>query len=239
MTPEKPRCARHAFTLIELLTVMAVIAVLLAVSVPILNTGFTSPALTGASSAVASGLEQARARSLALGTYTGLFVMSNPRQSDAFLKFALFDIAELNDTGLYEVLDVPERLTEWEALPQGVVFATGVGTPATILDLSPTTENMGVRVEGEAPDIGLFSIRTDEGVETMRLHGIVFGPNGAVAAPQQAGGRLDIGVCEGFTVEGGGGYTLQLPPEENRKFKVVRVGRLSGSIRVIDQENYD
>ncbi|MEM6916691.1 MAG: prepilin-type N-terminal cleavage/methylation domain-containing protein [Verrucomicrobiota bacterium] len=244
--PESVRntASKRAFTLVELLTVMGIIALLIAFSTPILTSGFTGPALTGASSAVASGLEQARSRSLALGNYTGLFVMTDASNPDAFRKFALFEIAELDDTGIFEVHAAPEMLTEWEELQTGVVFATGLPRPTTILDLAPSAGIMGVRVEGRAPEIGTFQIRTGDGTVPMSLHGIVFAPDGSVAAPQQGGtsgtnGQIDLAVVEGTTELNNGTYTLQLPPLENLRFQVVRTGRFSGSVRIINQEELD
>jgi hypothetical protein len=109
----------------------------------------------------------------------------------------------------------------------------------SILDLPKTANYFGVRgIDG--PGYAKIKVGIGEDAADIGLPGIVFGPNGAVAAPRLSGflKDIDLPLVEGVPTGSDDDWTAQVPAHDERRFDVIRVGRMSGSIRFLQQEEY-
>lgn len=235
-------CKRETsgFSLIELLVVVAILGLLLAATVPAIRSLTTGPSLSSASVTLKSALEQARARALSMNNYVGLFIVdSHGTEEEVLAQYALFEVADL-DGGIYKTLNPPRQITAWQFLPKGVIFMKGDRTNLpSILDLPKTANYFGVRgIDG--PGYARVTLGIGDAAIDTDLPGIVFGPNGAVAAPRLSGflQDIDLPLVEGVPTGNDNDWTAQVPAHDERRFDVIRVGRMSGSIRFLQQEEY-
>lgn len=120
--------SRSGFTLVELLVVLAVIAIFVGVFATALRPGSPTVAVEGGQSQVASLLTQARGVAVLKGSPTRLIIHADPDNRDRFLRFAGIVYRD-EDTGEWE--PAMDGIT----LPNGVYFvppavpgADGVGT---------------------------------------------------------------------------------------------------------------
>lgn len=228
------------FSLIELLVVVAILGLLMAATVPTIRGLTTGPSLNSASITLRSGLEQARARALSMNNYVGLFIVdAHGNEEEVLSQYALFEVADL-DGGIFKTLNPPRQITAWQFLPKGVIFMKGDRNDLpSILDLPKTANYFGVRgIDG--PGYAKIKMGIGEEVRDIDLPGIVFGPNGAVAAPRLSNflQDIDLPLVEGIPTGSDNDWTAQVPVHNERRFDVIRVGRMSGSIRFLQQEEY-
>ena len=116
--PERPE---RGFSLVEMLIVVAIVAVMAAVALPNIGQYIRNYRVKGAAQAVAGELQSARSRAIMSNTNRGVsFVILDV---DTF-RFVQEDIAATN----------PERLSGVRQLPSGVTFATtALATPGATL----------------------------------------------------------------------------------------------------------
>ena len=110
------RTPRTAFTLVELLVVLAVIAIFVGAFATALRPGNPTVAVQGAQANFASLLTQARGVAVLKGADTRLIVNANPDNPDRFLRFAGIVFDANNDP------DNPD----WRAATDGVSLPNGV-----------------------------------------------------------------------------------------------------------------
>ncbi len=114
----------RAFSLIELLTVIAIMAVLLSLIVPVMNTGGK---LASSGNRIAGLADQARQRSMSRNVMTALILNTDAATGGDYRAFTLLE---------YNAEDVSpqwKQVAQWESLPTGIV----VDTDSAFLSNSP------------------------------------------------------------------------------------------------------
>jgi len=185
---------RTAFSLIELLIVMAMVSLLLAIAAPSLVS--LSPARKTGIHELSGFLENARAEAIARSAprIVAFADAHFPEPSLALRAYALFEEAPAE--GGQEKSGPTNRfhrLSPWRTLPEGLVFASGAdfevigdGAFRTLHDLI-ATHRFTLMTKSGGGDAG----RT--------LPSLVFGPDGGVRSPDFADAdALHLGIVEGF-----------------------------------------
>ncbi len=130
-TPRSGNCFR-AFTLVELLTVMAVISLLIALTVPALNGFSKSNSLVGGGDMVTNLVALARQTATSKNTMTALILLGGQGTADA--DYRAFTVLQFNVDQQTWVQNTP-----WQTLPPGVVVDCSDTTNCTFLTNSPVT----------------------------------------------------------------------------------------------------
>jgi prepilin-type N-terminal cleavage/methylation domain-containing protein len=181
---------RSAFSLIELLAVMAVVSLLLAIAAP----SFVSlnPARKTGIHELAGFLENARAAAIAsrapriVAFADGAF----PGESGALRAYALFEEETEEENG-----STPRfrRLSPWQTLPEGIVFARGGDFEANGGEAFRTLHDLAGDRRFAVPN------PSGEDGEARPLPSLVFGPDGGIRSPGFADAdALHLGIIEGF-----------------------------------------
>lgn len=185
---------RSAFSLIELLVVMAVVSLLLAIAAP----SFVSlnPARKTGIHELAGFLENARTEAIARRAprIVAFADAGFPGESGALRAYALFE-EESEEDDANENGSTPRyrRLSPWQTLPEGLVFARGGDFEVSGGEAFRTLHDLvGDR---------RFAMPTPSGEdgETRPLASLVFGPDGGIRSPGFADAdALHLGIIEGF-----------------------------------------
>lgn len=200
------------FSLIELLSVVAIVAMLMALATPIIS-GFTSPAgRKGAVIVVMNALEQARVSAIESGRETiVLFWKKNgvsafpPDEPDSLM------ILRKNqaDTAW-------EPLTRWVKLPNGVLFKaddTSSGIMANKVTTASVSTNLPTLPGSPAP-----------GPDDLRV--VRFSTSGAVLSPSAPSSELSIAFTEGQRTSGAD--TLAVDKQKSGGLEVISLARYTG-----------
>jgi len=180
----------RAFTLIELLTVVSIIAVMLAASVPAMNSISKSSGRKAAVSNVMNALEQARALAIRDGEATYVVFMTDASAPDTYRYKAYAVFEDTNTTSNATQVQV----TKWYQLPSGVSFSNAV------LNSSNTSVN-NLLVQNPTFQASKTFTFTPGGKSPACPY-VQFDTTGAVESPT-AGGPFSIVLFEGFVSTSG------------------------------------
>ena len=204
-----------AFSLIELLTVIAIIGVLLIVAVPIFSNS-SNNARQASREIIKAHLQQARAHSIASGNATALAipVLASDSQLGA-RSISLFEV-ELDGADYIPIKDSNgnERMIQrWEILPGNFHFLSGGQVSSTKPTIVNSANTMPTNFKGKA----------------LSCHIIVFAPNGQIVRPS-----TEIIIATAQAVAKGGALTLTQKTEGQPVFDLLQVNRLTGRTRFIE-----
>jgi prepilin-type N-terminal cleavage/methylation domain-containing protein len=212
--PEEKKNDCPAFSLVELLAVIAIISILLLVAVPI----FSDPsnnARQASREIVKAHLQRARAHSIASGTPTAVAipVLSTGGELGG-RAISLFEVVK-DGAGYVPAKDAAgdDRLLQrWETLPGSFHFMPSslISSPRpTIVDAPETlaTSHKGVAVT---------------------CHMIVFAPNGQIVLPAS-----ETNIALARAANRGNSLTLTQKTNGNPVFEFLQVNRLTGRTRSI------
>ena len=207
----------HGFTLIEILSVVAIISVLLVAAVPIFANSSNS-ARQASREIIKAHIQQARAHAIATGVATAVAIpeLSSDDELGASA-MTLFEV-EKGTTGLYipltDASGNDEQLQRWEKLPGNFHFLTGTetgSTHSTVMDTAPTMDTN-------------FK-------ESISTKAIIFAPNGQIVRPA-SGTAIIIAIAQG--VKRNNALTLTDKNDGELVFEIFEVNRLTGRTRFIE-----
>lgn len=204
-----PQRASHpAFTLLELMVVIGIIAIMLVAVIPSVTSLMKANGQKSAVTTVMNLLEQARALAVTSGSPTYV-VFPDSSTPEAYRCKALI---VFQDNAAF----TPVAVTKWTFLPTGVSFRPGVGllTPqAAIRFLCPGT------VSANAQPVALPFLKFDA--------------TGMVAAPTGAG-ALFADIFSGFVDSSGAASYTDKNQQTSQKFDSVQIARFTGRARYVD-----
>jgi len=202
---------KHGFSLIELLAVVAIMAVLATLLAPAMQ-GFTSPTgRKGAVIIVMNALEQARVSAIESNRESVvLFWKKNgvagfpPDEPDSVM---ILRKDQTNTTW--------EPLTRWVKLPNGVLFH-GEDTTSAILTNTVTTTSLSPSLPTPLPG----------SPATTNLRVVRFSTSGAVLSPSAPSSELYIAFTEGQ--RNAGADTLAVKKQKSGGLEVISLARYTG-----------
>lgn len=199
----------RAFTLLELMVVIAIIAIMLAAIVPAVNSLSKANGSKSAVSSVINALEQAKSLAVTSGsaTYVVFADQSTPDRyrNKAFIVFQ-------DDKNFAQV-----PVTKWSFLPVGVSFRPNEG----ILTLPSSSSAL------------MFACPSPVGPAPAAYPYVKFDPNGSVTAPSDPN-ILFIDLFAGFVgVDGLMSYT-DANQKTSQKFDAVVLARFTGRAKYVD-----
>lgn len=169
------------FTLLELLVVIGIIALMLVVLIPAVNSLSKSSGRKAAIGSLLGTLEQARGHAIATGRPSYVvfpaFTAGDQKTLDRY-HYRAFSIYE--DDPANPV--TPKQITKWQTLPTGVALRANAGAPGSVSDLPPLTP---------APT---FTFAPDADA-TPVFHSIKFDADGKVESG--AANYVELAVFEG------------------------------------------
>ncbi len=130
-TPRSGKCAR-AFTLVELLTVMAVIVLLLALTLPALNGFAKSNSIVSGGDMLTNLIALARQTATSKNTMTALVLLGPQSVADA-------DYRTLTVLQYDPIQQVWVQNTPWQSLPTGIIVDFNDTTNCTFIANTPAT----------------------------------------------------------------------------------------------------
>lgn len=185
----KPR-NESGFSLIEMLTVMGVVAILLAFATPSLVS--VAPVRKTALYEVKGFLEYARSEAVARDreVYVAFADENFPGRHAPFRTYAAFVASGEEREGLIRSQEI-SQISEWNTLPEGVVFVAG--REFEVVD--------GARLETviESTLTRDFPVRGSKGTSDVQLPFLLFTPSGRVLVPSYFDAEaLHVGIAEGY-----------------------------------------
>ncbi|TLD68932.1 prepilin-type N-terminal cleavage/methylation domain-containing protein [Phragmitibacter flavus] len=184
-----PACAR-AFSLLELVVVMALIALLVAIATPAMAALVGSTGLTAAGNLVTHLAAQARQMAMTKNTVTALAVLGDLGVEDDFRTLAIME---------YDASNGWTQATPWQALPSGVLvdfadrrtctFVSQAGVPLPLAPEDAASGSLPFDYQGVALSSATCALR-------------VFLPNGGLHDSESpARIRLVEGVKQGAVMK--------------------------------------
>lgn len=207
------RCS-SAFSLVELLAVITMMAVLLAVAVPI----FADPSNSARQASreiIKAHLQRARGHAIASGSPTAIAIPVLATGGELGGRaISLFEVVK-NGAAYEPAKDgsgVEMQLQRWETLPGSFHFtpSSSPSSPKTIVD---APETLLTNYKGKA----------------VTCHFIVFAPNGQIVLPSSA---TNIAIAR--AVKRGNSLTLTQKSKGNPIYDLLQVNRLTGRTRFIE-----
>jgi len=211
----------NGFTLIEMLTVLAIIAVLLAATLPTVTHLVKSSGLTVATREVSNTLSLARQLAITQRVYARVVFPysatgSVPNKDMQYRAYAVIT-NQVNTTTAFQEW---RYASKWEYLPVGVVFLNAIpGGGLGALDDTSSLDTESLPF----PEPGAFG----------QLAYIEFNPTG-VAAPLTTGtlGSSTLAITEGFTSGGTPTATSRTISNTMANYATITVDALVGRIQV-------
>ena len=193
-----------AFTLIEMLAVIAITSMLLAVSLPAFNGMIRSSSRRAAISQTMGLLDQARSLAIAEGrpTYVVFADSTFPTPDHWYRAAAIFQDAEAAATS-------PVMLTAWSMLPPGYSFNCNMA-PSVFSAKDPTNTRF--------PVMG----------ETKAIPYIKFGPTGSVMYPNNDPSLARVFLFVGYT----SGGTAQIATDPGQRTSITTLTGASEQIKL-------
>lgn len=207
----KPCSTRHkGFSLVEMLAVMAIIAIMTALLAPAVNSATSTAGRNGAVNILMNTMEQARVAALESGrpVYVVFYRRIFPEQ-DA--------IMVLRDPDLTSTKTDYEQLTHWIKLPKGVLLHT-VGNDNILLDTLKLPQSSSGFDLSKSPALSKLNLQSGENLNVLK-----FNPYGAVAFPST---KLMLIVGEG--VRGNGGSVALFRKGNTGGFEIISLRRYTG-----------
>jgi prepilin-type N-terminal cleavage/methylation domain-containing protein len=213
MTPNANR-RLPAFSLVELMAVIAIMAVLLAVAVPI----FTDPSNSARQASreiIRANLQRARAHAIASGSSTAITIPVLATGGELGGRaISLFEVVK-TATGYEPAKDETgseKLLQRWETLPGNFHFMPSSLISSTKPTIVDTTETLLTNYKGKA----------------VTCHLIVFSPNGQIVLPSS---ETNIAIAR--ATNRGNSLTLTQKTDGKPVFEFLQVNRLTGRSRSI------
>jgi prepilin-type N-terminal cleavage/methylation domain-containing protein len=213
MTPNANR-RLPAFSLVELMAVIAIMAVLLAVAVPI----FTDPSNSARQASreiIRANLQRARAHAIASGSSTAITIPVLATGGELGGRaISLFEVVK-TATGYEPAKDETgseKLLQRWETLPGNFHFMPKSLISSTKPTIVDTTETLLTNYKGKA----------------VTCHLIVFSPNGQIVLPSS---ETNIAIAR--ATNRGNSLTLTQKTDGKPVFEFLQVNRLTGRSRSI------
>jgi len=213
MTPNANR-RLSAFSLVELLAVIAIMAILLAVAVPI----FTDPSNSARQASreiIRANLQRARAHAIASGSSTAITIPVLATGGELGGRaISLFEVVK-TATGYEPAKDETgseKLLQRWETLPGNFHFMPSSLISSTKPTIVDTTETLLTNYKGKA----------------VTCHLIVFSPNGQIVLPSS---ETNIAIAR--ATNRGNSLTLTQKTDGKPVFEFLQVNRLTGRSRSI------
>lgn len=183
-----PRPRRSAFTLLELILVLAVIVILSALSYPSLATMYAQQRVTAGADSLSAALANARAQAMEDGIPYRVSIL--PRKGNFRVAPDLPSFwqgtGDGNNSGMDTEADSRPFVLE-DYLPRGIIFAEGT-TPQTPEEDEVTYKETG---EVSAGDYRLFAVYLPDGTAREDQRALICGRN---ASPVWVGLRSLTGV---------------------------------------------
>jgi len=197
----------HAFSLIELLVVMAVIAIMLSLLLPAI-TGFNSTAgRRGAVNTLMNTFEQSRVAALEAGrTVYVLFARPDFPEQDAIMVVRETE----SGTGPYE------QLTKWIKLPKGVLLH------------DPTAGNNLLKAGQTGSGLDTTRLPAASPVAAANLGVLVFNEAGGIAFPSADKTQRKLIVSEGVRGSGGTEALISGKKQGAGGFEIISLSRYTG-----------
>lgn len=181
-SPRPILAGMKGFTLIEVIIVVALMAVIVSLSAPSLNSAMQAMHLTNAGNKVTQLIEAARQRAMSANVQTALILITGMTDANASQTGGrAFTIVERGSGGSWE------KIREWEVLPDGIVVdldaAAGEASfmrqsPQGLPGAAPAPEHLGNSSYTYALRVFLPSgglLNPDEPARFQLVHGIVMG----------------------------------------------------------------
>ena len=217
-TPCKPEARDRrapAFSLIELLAVMAIIAVLFAAAAPIFSDSANN-ARNASREIIKAHLQQARAHAIATSTATAVAIPVLASGGDLGARaISLFEV-ELDGTSYLPSKDSAgnERMLQrWQTLPGKFHFLPAAQVSSAKPTIVDSADTMPTNVKGNA----------------LTCHIIVFGPNGQIVRPS-----TEINIATAQAAARGNSLTLTQKTGGKPVFDLLQVNRLTGRARFVE-----
>jgi prepilin-type N-terminal cleavage/methylation domain-containing protein len=211
-TPQ--RRAHSAFTLVELLAVIAIMALLMAVSVQIFS-NTSGEARKASRDVIKAQLQQARAHAIATGNATAVVVPLFGSSGELGARaISSFEVQKSGNT-YAPVVDANgnERLLQrWEILPGNTHFVPAAMISSGRPTLVDTPETLQIRYNGRP----------------VTCHFIVFASNGQIVQPATA---VHIAIANASSR--GGNLVITEKAGGKPIFEFLQVNRLSGRTRSV------
>ena len=212
--PAKANRSLPAFSLVELLAVIAIMTILLAVAVPI----FTDPSNSARQASreiIKAHLQRARAHAIASGSSTAIAIPILATGGDLGGRaISLFEVVK--NGAVYEPAKdgsgVQMQLQRWETLPGNFHFMPSSLISSTKLTIVDATETLLTNYKGKA----------------VTCHLIVFAANGQIVLPSS---ETNIAIAR--ATNRGNSLTLTQKSNGSPVYDLLQVNRLTGRTRFI------
>ncbi len=216
---EKAECPRfaRAFSLIELLTVLAIIGILLLVAVPIFSNS-TSNARQTSREMIKAQIQQARAHAIASGKSTAVAIPTLSAGKELGVRsISLFEVEMVN--GNYVPLKDDQgndlQLERTAILPGNFHFVPADSISSSNATLVDLPETMKTSFRGQEHD----------------CHIIVFAPNGQIVRPAP-GTPINIAIAKAS--RSGDSLILTEKSGDSAVFEYFQINRLTGKTRFVE-----
>jgi prepilin-type N-terminal cleavage/methylation domain-containing protein len=202
------RFKRRAFTLVEMLLVMAIITVLTSVSVLAMKSLMGSTGLTGAGDKVSAFFAFARQEAISKNTITAAVILTKSSLgTPAYRTYSVWELVLPADDNLSDATWV--QASKWQTLPNGVVIdnstlaatANNYLSSTTVTPALPTMNYLGTTLNPA----------TDCAVQIFLPSGRIDPPSNAT--PSTANNPIALQLAEGFY--NGSTITYQHPNATN------------------------
>lgn len=211
----KPQCCTHGFSLIEVLTVIAIMAILLVAAVPVLSNS-SSNARQSSREIIKAHLQQARAHAISSGNATAMAIPLLDTGSELGARaITLFEV-ESDGSGYTVMVDADSgqelQLQRWQTLPGSFHFVTAQDVSSgdtTILDY---TQMLQTAYKGE----------------DITCHMIVFSSSGQIVYPVD-----EVNIVISQAVRQGDSLRLTERNGSDPVYEIFQVNRLTGRTRAL------
>ncbi len=206
------RSSTLAFSLVELLVVMAVVALMLGIAGMAFNNFGRSTSLAAAGNRVAGILEQARQHATSQGAMTAVAMATDSASPDRNQAFVVLAARPRNDGAALTATDW-KQVSKWEILPEGIIVDSGSSFTDSGTKLMPS-------LPSQLPE------RAGERSDSFRY--VIFQPNGAVLG----GGAAGLRLVEGSWASGSGSPTYTRPGSDGTPENYYKLALISATGRV-------
>ena len=214
-----------AFSLLELLVVMAIISVLLVAAVPIFSNS-SNTARIASREMIKAHLQQARSHAIATGNATAVTIPEVGAGSDLGARsISLFEVEKDETSGDYQPSKATDasgnptaedaQIQRWETLPGNFHFLTSALISSTTDTLMDHTDRLATNYKNRA----------------ISNHFIVFGPSGQIVRPV-AGKPIRIAIAQ--ATRSGDKLVPTQRGGDRPVFELLEVNRLTGRTREVE-----